>query len=733
CPEPDTSFLLPPMNGLAGDFAPRRAGAEAGANLRIEVPRDGLYRLNRAELLATGLPGSEIVGGGLRLFNRTQEVARFVSTEGVFGASDYLLFYGVAHRGEYTTNNVYWLATGAGSGVPFMTRSAATNAGGVLVTGHCHTVRYNPEKLFRPNNSPLLDNINHWFADLLLESNSVDIAMSTQHRIPSGLATLTIEQLGITTTEALTPDHRTEIRINDNLLANITYNGMILHRTSVVMNAQALADGGLTWRLRQTMTNAAYPRDRALLRELSVTYPRLLRPISGQLAFCGTTGPAIYGLEGWPTGSGAWVLDVSNPFQPVLLTGWSEANVAGGKRIWFRDDAPLVRRYVVAADSAVTTLPAPVPFAFRNLADTNQQADFLFLTHHEFRSSAFALARHRLTNGLSVSLVDMQDVYNEFGYGVEDAEAIKQFIGFAYHHWKAPRPRFVLLGGDGTYDPKNNLGGKSTGMIPTKFLPAWFRKSPSDTWFVTVDRLENALENDSLPDLAIGRIPVVTNSWFNNAVSKTMRFEGLPRLTNATVIADEPDGNPLNNFHQASNSNIISSLPGYSLSVGYLGGPSAPNSPPAIRQTISNTVHQGQGRFLVTYFGHGREVLWSDANLLNAGDAVNMTNSVRNPIFAVFSCQVARFTDPAEESLGEELLQRFNRGASVVMGPTDLAINLYSERVARGFVRGLAVNKDRHVGEAWQRGMLELFNYNPNASEMRFYSILGDPALVVNP
>ena len=80
CPDPDTSFLLPSMSGQASDFAVRRAGAEANANFKLEVSQDGIYRVTRDDLVAAGYPASSLIGSSIRVFYRTQEVSRVVST-----------------------------------------------------------------------------------------------------------------------------------------------------------------------------------------------------------------------------------------------------------------------------------------------------------------------------------------------------------------------------------------------------------------------------------------------------------------------------------------------------------------------------------------------------------------------------------------------------------------------------------------------------------------------------
>ena len=60
-----------------------------------------------------------------------------------------------------------------------------------------------------------------------------------------------------------------------------------------------------------------------------------------------------------------------------------------------------------------------------------------------------------------MKVVDVEDIYDEFSYGVLSPQGIKDFLTYTYQNWVSPVPQYVLLVGDSTYDPKDNFG---TGM-----------------------------------------------------------------------------------------------------------------------------------------------------------------------------------------------------------------------------------------------------------------------------
>ena len=51
-----------------------------------------------------------------------------------------------------------------------------------------------------------------------------------------------------------------------------------------------------------------------------------------------------------------------------------------------------------------------------------------------------------------------EEIADEFGHGQPSAEAIRSFLAYAYQSWARPSPRYVLLLGDASYDPRNFVG-----------------------------------------------------------------------------------------------------------------------------------------------------------------------------------------------------------------------------------------------------------------------------------
>ncbi len=102
---------------------------------KFGVSEDGIYRLNKADLLAAGFQASDIVGSKFQMFHNADEVPLYVSTSSTFGDNDFIEFYGEKNTGEadsYLYENEFQHPTPSKSffsdqSVYFLTLNTGTN------------------------------------------------------------------------------------------------------------------------------------------------------------------------------------------------------------------------------------------------------------------------------------------------------------------------------------------------------------------------------------------------------------------------------------------------------------------------------------------------------------------------------------------------------------------------------------------------------------------------------
>lgn len=716
--------LLPPMtNGVASEFAARRSGAEVGAALRIEIGRTGLFRITHSNLVAAGV--SNPVGSQLRLFCRTQEVALATSTEGAWGAADHAIFYGRQHDGYHSTNNVYWLGFGDG-GLRMGERSGAPVGGAPDVTTHWATVRYDPDTSFNPLYRPSDGTFDHWFAiAVLTPAGNAPFVVQTTNRVPAGSSTWRFGLWGRSSDAGNNTDHVTRVIVNGLTNAFLVFDGLDGFVGTATVSAATLSNGANAVALRQ---GSGAVQDFASLEWADVVYLASNRPAQETLAFAGVAGTNTYAAGPWSASNGIWVLDVTDAHHPVKLTNVAVQAIGGGFGARWGDVTTGSNTYFIASTAAFIQVSNPVPTRFRGLATTNRQADYIMICDYSMRPQAYRLAKHRVKNGQRVVVAPITDVYNEFSYGIKDAAAIKQFLGYAFHHWAAPSPLYALLVGDGSSDPRN-VSGVAAGqdVIPVHLGPSAFDFSAQDNWFATVNG------SDYLTDIAIGRIPVASDLLLSNVVTKIVAYEALSNTNawrrKALVVADTDDIADL--FRNASESNVVANLAATTVTnvtPAYLGYTAL--SPAAMRTIITNKINEGM--FAVSYFGHGFTEVWSGAAFFTTNDIARLTNNVW-PIFNILTCRNGDFENHRTNSLAEKLIERNGRGAVAVTAAAALSVQEAAEHFADGYYQAFSNSLPWRLAVPMQRGFLELYGASPLSAELLFYNLFGDPAMAVNP
>ena len=131
----------------------------------------------------------------------------------------------------------------------------------------------------------------------------------------------------------------------------------------------------------------------------------------------------------------------------------------------------------------------------------------------------------------------MEDIYDEFSYGILSPQGIKDFLSYTYQNWVSPAPQYVLLVGDSAYDPKDNYGLGTINYVPTYLAQTPFMgESLTDEWYVRISG------NDAIADMDIGRLPASTTAQAETMVNKIISYENTPVLKtwerNTLLVAD---------------------------------------------------------------------------------------------------------------------------------------------------------------------------------------------------
>jgi hypothetical protein len=250
-----------------------------------------------------------------------------------------------------------------------------------------------------------------------------------------------------------------------------------------------------------------------------------------------------------------------------------------------------------------------------------------------------------------VAVIDIEDVYDEWNFGEPSPQALRAFVQHAWTTWEQ-RPRFVLLFGDATYDPRNYLGLGTVEYVPTKLVDTALMETSSDEWFADPD-------GDGVPELAIGRLPVRTEDSARRVADKLVSYarqETGTAAPRALLVMDEPD---VADF-EAMSTRVRAQLPS-SMAVTEVRRRETGDT--AAQQTIVEQLNAGAA--LATYIGHGAFQSWR-GDLLTVAAAAGLTNRERLSVVAAVACLNGYFQDPTRESLAEALLLANGGGAVAV-------------------------------------------------------------------
>ena len=262
------------------------------------------------------------------------------------------------------------------------------------------------------------------------------------------------------------------------------------------------------------------------LDRFTLSYPRALVADGGRLdgTFAASGKAQVAGLT-----SPSYLLDLT-----AATPRWLKGGVTTPAGFAFRVDAQ--RRYLAVASSAVLH-PVLVKPTTSSIQATTNQADYLLIAPSAFLAAAQPLLDLRRSQGLTARAVALEDVFQEFGYGESRPEAVRRFLAYAYHQWRRPSLRYVVLLGDATYDPKDYLKTGVKDHLPVPIVKTSFLWTASDPSYAAVNG------DDLLPDIAIGRLSAASVEEARLLVEKVLAFEasGQDLLGDAVLVADNAD------------------------------------------------------------------------------------------------------------------------------------------------------------------------------------------------
>ena len=450
------------------------------------------------------------------------------------------------------------------------------------------------------------------------------------------------------------------------------------------------------------------------------------RLVPSQLA----DGQAEVQIRGVHSGVTCW--EVTNPLTPVvqqmqLVSGNGTFGVLGA----------VEHRYHLFDHTEVKPVASAYRIPNQNLHALNT-ADYLLITKKLFLEQAEELAQfHREMDGMDCLVVDVDEIYNEFGTGVSDPTAVRDFIRMIYLR-SGQKLRYVLMFGKGTHDYRD-IKGQGNNFVPTYQIAdnAWNQVESlcSDDYFGLMDGAEGN-GCDGKVDLGVGRLPVTTERQAEDMVRKIKHYADRsvsrgPWLNHHLFMADNDIRSYIENTETLSRV-LDTAAPFVTVQKLYVDSYPVVTTPsgkriPGAHDALLDCFDAGFG--IMSYTGHGGVSGLMNELVLSNSDILGLKNYDRLPFVHTATCEFSEFDNPLLVSAGELMILNPEGGAIAMLTttrPTYISPNQSFSRSLHEFLYDLENMESLRFGDINRLTKAYPKYYR---KDNICYVLFGDPAL----
>jgi hypothetical protein len=523
-----TSPISPILSSLGAALSAFWSPPDAadGDVYKIITNGDGIYHISKDYLVTNGVDTDGINLSQLRIYYLGEEIAIEVfdqNGDDHFDDTDYIRFYaqGVdSQYAKYSNQNVYWMTLAGGSFVPLRMGSIEAAPAGGLVAADFPDIARHEQNIVYWLKAPGADGIERWFFNTYVQGDEhagggLPKAFTITVPEPTSSGTLTILMAGQTDTF-----HEVKVAING-VEQNYSWSGISYYQAN--MDDVSLFEGDNTVTLQCLSADG---NDSIIVDWFEVAYQRDYVVGADNIFEFAPDSGARYLIDGF-TSNNLIAYDISDPADVAII---ENSTVSGAAPYSFEFEPTVYGdTYLVLASEAGKVPLALVEDRPADLAHNSSGADYILITHRDLGWAQNGdqnrwltdLAALREAQGLRVEVVDIEDIYDEFSFGIKSPQALKDFLAYAHRNWPQPAAQYVLLVGDSTYDPKDHWGeADDTAYLPTYLMFTDFKgETVTDQWFVTFSG------DDAVADMHIGRLPAADAAQATTMVDKIIAYE----------------------------------------------------------------------------------------------------------------------------------------------------------------------------------------------------------------
>ncbi|OWP62106.1 hypothetical protein CDA63_15765 [Hymenobacter amundsenii] len=773
-----------------------------GEWFKIGVPASGIYKLNKATLTALGLPAG-LDPSRLRLFgnamgtlpqpNSTYRPDDLVENNLQFVGdanttledSEYFLFYAPGphtwsregnttrfrHQlNPYTDTAYYFLTVGPAVGRRVAAAPTVTGTPGARISTFTDRQFYEHDLLNIAKSGRV------WVGE---DFSSSSQQMRTFTLPVTDLVAGSIAQITSSVVAASASATTFQSAVNGQSLASQVVPGFnctggfgcypeVANTNLSVLQFPVPATAPTELKISLSYNSGSDPGAKGYLDYLEVNARRQLRLSGSLLQFRALDNilPGAVSQFELANATGATIWDVTNPRRPAAIAASNGVFLA-------RTDT--LREFV-----AFSGADFPAPRGFGRVGNQNLHAlnldgklDLVIVAHPSFLAAANKLAAHRTTHdGLNVQVVNVLQIYNEFGSGGQDVTAIRDLMKMVYDRNPSGRRQYLLLFGDASYDykadPTNDVSKlpdwwanrlpSNANKINQNFVPVYESQEAfdlvegrrpngqgltysSDDYYGLLDDSEGAwLPNTGyeMLDIAIGRLPVRTVAQAELVTQKFIDYDSPAAFgkwrNRLSFVSDDGDGNLFTYYSEQLNNPLdtLAATRGYNVYKLYLdlfpqNIVAAGQRSPAAEKAIDEAFEQGS--LLINYIGHGGPKSWADEQIFTNASVLNLKNATRPTFLFTGTCDFSTYDNPEFTSAGEQSLTDVSGGAIGLLTTTRVVYADRNQALAVEFFNDLFKRRPDgtmpRIGDVCQTAKNSAIFGDNN----RNYALLGDPSM----
>lgn len=733
---------------------------------KMNIGENGIYRLNRTDLVNFGFPVGSVDPRRIQLFHLGQEVAIHIEgqLDGIFDPSDYIEFY--AEKADGETDTPLYIEPSAqphtyynlfsDSSAYFLTYKLnletglrmddffENNVGGLPAENYFIDEKldlfaddYFVGRSYGISNKiilPIYDQSEGWTGTYASRGENID------HTV-SGLTQQVQEDIDPHIEVLLVPgnnnNHNVTISVGPSIgslreIATVSFDPDDYHLVSEDIEWSDISGSGDLF-VRATVNGVSGAADRVAITYVKVNYSKaydMTGSTSDAFVIKTNAGGKSY-IEVSNTSGNIQLYDITNPYDPISIG----INETGGFFSAVIDNTDTQR--TLFAQSSVRSISSLDEIFFNNFDPTD--FNYLMVSHTGLRGNTTSGQSDQVTayknyressagGGHNVLDIDIQVIFDQFNYGNPSPLAIKRFCEYAYDNGT---PEFLFLIGKASY-----LGFdyyRQDPLAPTvrHYIPTYGYPGSDDIFSEGFD----GSTGHGL--IATGRINATEPDHIEAYLNKVIEEEAKPfntlRQKNLVHLSGGNTENELKAFR--------SFIDGFAeISDGQLlGGEStqlSKNNNDAVELiNISDEINAGV--MMVTFFGHSSGSVTDIEIGLVSDPAFGYSNKGKYPIFMVNGCLAGDFFSE-NESFGVDWILTPDLGALGFMAHSHVGFSSNLQRYTNLFYEiGFTDSDfiDKTVGEIKRETSIQYttkFGTSESAiSQVQLVNLQGDPAVKI--